>query len=177
MGDFVIVKQVVGVDVLSGHDVRQRPADSAAILDDHLMCRDVGNGDFVSRANRLEHPNVFAEDVDVVVGVQVADRNRNAVFWAEEHNIFHSAVSDRVIGGSKSTIRTKSLVANKSETISNAVVDHHGWYRVMPSLVRTAETAINRVQGRRFLQGETAGGVSQSALALDFAVSYVAVLE
>jgi hypothetical protein len=117
MGDFVIVKQVVGVDVLSGHDVRQRPADSAAILDDHLMCRDVGNGDFVSRANRLEHPNVFAEDVDVVVGVQVADRNRNAVFWAEENGITHSALGDRMMGGGKSTIGTSMFFSIKSEKI------------------------------------------------------------
>jgi hypothetical protein len=113
MGDFVIVKQVVGMDVLPGHDVRQRSAYSAAILDDHLMCWDVGNGDFVSRANRLEHPNAFAEDMDVIVGVQVADRNRNAVFWAEEHNIFHSAVSDRVIGGSESTFDTTKSVQNR----------------------------------------------------------------
>jgi hypothetical protein len=69
MGDFVIVKQVVGVDVLSGHDVRQRPADRAAILDDHLMCWYFGDGDFVSRSYRLEHPNALAENMDVVVGV------------------------------------------------------------------------------------------------------------
>ena len=83
------------------------------------MLRDIGDGDFVSRSYRLEDANRFAEHLDGVVWAQVADRNRDTVFGAEEHGIFHSACSDRELRGSKSTVRTKSLVANKSETILN----------------------------------------------------------